>query len=165
MKKLLFIPLLALSGCGISTYQSETQRETAYVPLSVKEQILGYTQGTCGDGTLRQRFFTGAIPVLDNQDVYVYQYKLIHNLDETYGIKTRVFKNKVEEPSPPVQTGTFEVASESTITLENIGPAQVELGRSASRIFFEIQTPAGPKTANLHTTWSESDLSETPLCP
>lgn len=164
MKKLLFIPLLALSGCGISTYQSETLKETTYVPLSVKEQILGYTHGTCAAGTLRQRHFIGALATLDNQDVYVYQYKLVHNLDETYAIRTRIFKNEIEEASPPVQTGTFEVTGES-VTLENIGPAKVELGYSASKIYFEIQTPEGPRTASLRTMWSENDITESPLCP
>lgn len=164
MKKILFIPLLVTSGCGISTYKSETFQDTTYVPLSIKEQILGYTQGDCADGTLRQRFFVGAVGFADGNDVYAYQYKLIHNVDDTYVLKTRIFKNQIEEPTPALQTGTYEVAGEG-LTLENLGQARVELGYRESRMKLEVPIPIGTRTANLHSMWYTEDITNTPLCP
>lgn len=164
MKNILFIPLLVLSGCGISTYKSETLKETTYVPLSIKEQILGYTQGTCADGTLQQRFFDGGIGLVSNQDVYILQYTLIHNLDGTFALKTRTFKNNVEESAPSLQTGTYEI-TDASVDLENIGHAQVELGYRGSRMKLDISTAYGNNVVDLRSTWSKEDLNGTPFCP
>ena len=166
MKKALIIPLLALSGCGISTYKSDTQieKETTYVPVSIKEQILGYTQGSCTDGTFRQRFFSGAAAFADNGNSYLYQYRLIHNLDGTYDLKTRTFKGDIENSPPSFQSGTYEIVGQ-TLSLENMGPIRVELGSRGSRIKFDVTTPYGDSTVELNSAWLKDDINNNPFCP
>lgn len=164
MKNFLFIPLLALSGCGISTYLSETINDPVYVPVSIKDQILGYIQGNCADGSMQQRFFIGGTGIIDQSDVYIYQYKLIHNLNGTYALQTRTFKNQIEEATQPIQTGHYIITQES-VNLENIGEARADLGQRGSRLNLELGTPSGAKLITLHSWWLKEDITNTPLCP